>query len=82
MFLPPGQHLAVTSIIFLIFPVINFIFPTGSTHSIRCILWGSLPSLPAQVISDSAYAESQVTLEQPEDEYSLSLFSYAMDKKY
>lgn len=87
MFLPPGWHLASQcrneshfgNIPLL--PVTSLIFPTGSTHTIRCFLWGNLSSLPVQISSDFAYSENQVTLEQPRDEYSLSLFSCAVDEK-
>lgn len=47
---PWGWHLAnqcrngITSAVLLLFPTTSFLFPAGSTHSIRCFLWGKLPS--------------------------------------
>lgn len=79
--LQAGAEMDVTSTALLPVPITSFIFPNGSPRSITCFLWGTVPSLPAQVSSDFAYAESQVTLAQPADEYSSSLLSCAVDTK-
>lgn len=79
--LQAAAEMEAMSATFLPFSITSFIFPTHSTSSIGCLLWGKRPSQPVQLSSDFAYAESQVTLAQPGDEYSSSLFSCAVDAK-
>lgn len=78
--LQAGAEMEFTSMTSLPFPSPD-LFPHWFNPPHQMFTLAPLPSLTAQATLDFAYAESQVTMEQPGDEYSCSLLSCAVDKK-
>lgn len=76
--LQAGAEMEFTLLMFL--PVLSpALFPHWFNPPHQMFTLAPLPSLTAQATLDFAYAESQVTLEQPGNEYSSSLLSCAVD---
>lgn len=74
--------MGLISAIFLLFPISSFIFPTVQPTLSDVFFGGIFPPCQAKLSSDSAFAESQVTLAQPGDGSSSLLLSCAVDTKY